>query len=117
MLDIKAFDPEMHRELTGQDNRRSLQSAEFLNAAGKLYELRFLLIPGITDNESEVNALIQFVQKLGQDTRVKLNAFQVHGVRGKATEWDKMPEDGVDAIAERLTAAGINNVVRPVLYT
>lgn len=116
MLDIKAFDPVMHRELTGQDNKRSLQSAEFLNAAGKLYELRFLLIPGITDKESEVDALIQFVQKLGNETRIKLNAFQLHGVRGNATKWDKMPEDGVDAIADRLTAAGISNVVRPALY-
>ena len=117
MLDIKAFDPVMHRELTGQDNQRSLQSAEFLNAAGKLYELRFLLIPGITDKATEVDALIQFVRKLGKDTRVKLNAFQLHGVRGKATEWEKMPEDGVDAIADQLLAAGISNVVRPALYT
>jgi pyruvate formate lyase activating enzyme len=117
MLDIKAFDPAMHRELTGQDNRRSLQSAELLSAAGKLYELRFLLIPGITDKPSEIEALIRFVQKLGDGTRVKLNAFQLHGVRGAAAAWQPMSEDGVDAVAEQLSAAGISNVVRPALYT
>jgi len=117
MLDIKAFDPAMHRELTGQDNQRSLQSAEFLNAAGKLYELRFLLIPGITDTKGEVDSLIGFVHKLGAETRVKLNAFQRHGVRGKAESWQPMPKDGVAAIAEQLRAAGVRNIVQPVLFT
>ena len=117
MLDIKAFDPAMHRELTGQDNQRSLQSAEFLNAAGKLYELRFLLIPGITDTKGEVDSLIGFVHKLGAETRVKLNAFQRHGVRGKAESWQPMRKDGVAAIAEQLRAAGVRNIVQPVLFT
>jgi YjjW family glycine radical enzyme activase len=116
MLDIKAFDPAMHRELTGQDNRRSLQSAEFLSAAGKLYELRFLLIPGITDSKAEIESLIRFVEKLGKSTRIKLNAFQLHGVRGTAASWEPMTEDSVDAIAGQLAAAGITNVVRPALY-
>ena len=117
MLDIKAFDPLKHRELTGQDNRRSLQSVEFLHAAGKLYELRFLLIPGSTDTQAEVNSLIGFVQKLGADTRVRLNAFQRHGVRGAAQNWEPMPEDGVRTIAELMATAGLKNVIQPALYT
>ncbi len=117
MLDIKAFSPSTHRELTGNNNLRSLESAKILNAAGKLYELRFLLIPGITDSTAEVSALIRFVEKLDKNIRVKLNAFQHHGVRGEALQWEKMSEDGVNAVAGRLNAVGITNVIRPALYT
>jgi hypothetical protein len=50
---------------------------------------------------------IEFVGTPGNDIRIKLNAYQHHGVRDKGLEWEKMPEDGVDIAAERLRAAGI----------
>ncbi len=116
MLDVKAFEQSTHEELTGKRNSRSLQSARILHAAGKLYELRFLLIPGVTNREAELDRLIEFVGTLGKDIRIKLNAFQHHGVRGKALKWEKMPQAGVDMAAEYLRAAGINNVITPAVY-
>lgn len=116
MLDIKAFARSKHLQLTGKDNDRSLQSARILQAAGKLYELRYLLIPGETDSDDELNQLTDFARTLGTDVQVKLNAFQHHGVRGAALEWEKMSEDGVDRVAERLRAAGISKVVTPAVY-
>lgn len=116
MLDIKAFGNATHVDLTSRDNARSLQSVRLLHAAGKLYELRFLLIPGRTDTEDELDSLAGFVKSLGDDVQVKLNAFQHHGVRGEALGWDKATETGVIAAAERLRAAGIDRVVTPAVY-
>ena len=116
MLDIKSFHQPVHRELTGTDNLRSLQSAQILHAAGKLYELRFLMIPGKTDCNVELDGLIDFAKSLGGSIRIKLNAFQHHGVKGKALGWEKMPEAGVDMAAARLRAAGIDNVITPAVY-
>jgi len=116
MLDIKSFDNATHRDLTTKDNFKSLQSARLVHAAGKLHELRFLLVPGKTDGDTELDGLIEFVRTLGSDTRIKLNAFQHHGVRARALEWEKMSEEGVDRAAERLRAAGIDNVITPALY-
>ena len=116
MLDIKGFDAALHREMTGKDNRRSLHSARLLHDAGKLHELRFLLVPGKTDGDEELDALIDFVKSLGGDVRVKLNAFQHHGVRPKAREWAPMPETGVGRAADRLRDAGIRDVVTPAVY-
>ena len=116
MLDIKSFEDSTHRALTGMQNLESLESARIVNAAGKLHELRFLLIPGRTDGDAELDSLIGFVKELGGDTRVRLNAFQHHGVRGIALGWEKMSEAGVDRAAERLRAAGINNVTTPAVY-
>lgn len=113
MLDIKSFHNPSHRELTGRGNLKSLQSARTLHAVGKLHELRFLLVPGKTDSDAELDGLIEFVRTLGCDTRIKLNAFQHHGVKGKALDWKKMSRVGVEGAAERLRAAGIHNVITP----
>jgi pyruvate formate lyase activating enzyme len=116
MLDIKSFDNALHRELTGKDNLKSLQSARLLHEEGKLHELRFLLVPGKTDGDAELDGLIDFVKALGDDVRVRLNAFQHHGVRAEARKWEPMSKAGVGRAAARLRAAGIRNVVEPAVY-
>ena len=116
MLDIKAFGPARHRRLAGVDNDLSLASARLLAEAGKLYELRFLLIPGETDRPEEIAALADLAHELGPETRLRLNAFQHHGVRGPAAGWPAMPRDGVEAAAAVLRAAGVADVAVPSVW-
>lgn len=116
MLDIKAFDAERHRRLTGANNDLSLASARLLASTGKLHELRFLLIPGETDRPDEIAALAALAHELGPETRLRLNAFQQHGVRGPAAGWPKMPRDGLEAAATALRAAGVAEVAVPSVW-
>ena len=116
MLDIKGLDAELHTAMTGKNNARSLRSARLLHAAGKLYEIRFLLVPGKTDTDEELDRLAGFIDELGSDVQIRLNAFQHHGVRAQARQWPKMPEDGVNDAASRLRAAGLENIVMPSVY-
>lgn len=116
MLDIKAFDAERHQRLTGTGNDLSLASARLLAKAGKLHELRFLLIPGETDRPEEVAALTALAAELGPATRIRLNAFQHHGVRGPARDWPVMRRDGVETIAAHLATAGIAEVAVPSVW-
>jgi len=116
MLDIKAFSRARHLALTGRGNDKVLASARIVQAAGKLYELRYLMVPGMNDQEEEIAALIGLAHELGDGLRIKLNAYQHHGVRGAARDWPKMPRDGIEAAAARLRAAGLATVVTPVVY-
>ena len=116
MLDIKGLDQSLHTQLTGKSNERSLASARFVHAAGKLHELRYLLIPGKTDCAAELNSLAAFAASLGDDVQVRLNAFQHHGVRGDALAWDPMTEAGVDSAAATLRTAGVSKVVTPAVF-
>jgi len=116
MLDIKALDDDLHLELTGRNNRKVLASAKLLHASGKLYELRYLMVPGKTDSAAEIARLIEFARGFGPDQRIKLNAFQLHGVQGAAADWPKMPRAGVEAAAATLRAAGFCNVVTPSVW-
>ena len=116
MLDIKAFDPGLHRTLTGRDNRLSLRAGRLLAEAGKLFELRMLMIPGKTDTVGEIARLIAYVRGLGAETRVRLNAFQHHGVQGPAAGWEKMTRSRMEQVAAILRAAGLRQVVTPVVW-
>lgn len=116
MLDIKAFDPDLHVELTGRSNQRSLASARLLAATGKLHELRFLLIPGKTDRPQEISALIQLLRELGPGVRLRLNAFQHHGVTGPARSWPVMTKEPLEAIAATIRNDGNREVATPAVY-
>ncbi|MFV0360982.1 YjjW family glycine radical enzyme activase [Tropicimonas sp.] len=116
MLDIKALDDTTHRALTGVGNALVLRSARFLHQMDKLHELRFLVVPGYTDSRAEIGALAAFVQSLDPGIRVRLNAFQRHGVRGPARDWPAATRDSVEIIAEWLRRSGLREVETPAIY-
>ena len=116
MLDIKAMDADTHTYLTAARNRRVLESALLLKAAGKLHEVRFLIIPGYTDQSKEVAQFTAFVEALGKDTRIRLNAFQHHGVIGPARSWPTASKETVERIAGIMRRHGIEDVATPVVY-
>lgn len=116
MLDLKGFNHALHQTLTGQKNALVLQSARIAFDAEKLHEFRFLAIPGKTDTDDEIAALIDFLAAFGTDIHLRLNAFQHHGVRGPARLWDPMSEAGIGKIKARLMAAGMRNITTPALY-
>lgn len=116
MLDIKAFDPARHQHLTGQDNARVLASARLLADAGKLAELRFLMVPGETDTPDELAALRDFAESLGSGIRLRLNAFQHHGVRGAARDWPAMRQAGVEEAAAFLAKGNVGPITLPSVW-
>ncbi len=116
MMDIKAFDPTLHTAMTGRSNARSLTSAKLTHAAGKLHELRFLLVPGQTDSDAEISHLIRFCHDLGGPLRIRLNAFHPQGTAGAAALAPSMPHERVEAVAEQLRAAGLGTVILPTVW-
>ena len=116
MLDIKAFDPALHFAMTGRSNARSLASARQIHAAGKLHELRFLLVPSQTDSDAEINHLIRFCQTLGSPLRLRLNAFHPQGTAGAAADAPSMSQARTEAVAVQLCAAGLGPVILPTVW-
>lgn len=116
LLDIKAFDPDTHRALTGTENARVLASARLLHDAGKLAELRFLVVPGYTDTDREIAALCRFARSLGTGVPIRLNAFRTHGVIGEAQDWPPASRESVAAIAKRLATDGLRHVATPAVW-
>lgn len=116
MIDLKSWQEHTHRYITGRDNHKVFSSLKLLAAEGKLYEIRLLYIPKISDIDSEVNAIAGYLTQLPDSVRVKLNAFQHHGVTGEAREWDTCSEQQMLELAARLTERGVGNLVLPSVY-
>jgi pyruvate formate lyase activating enzyme len=80
MLDIKSFDEEEHRMLTGMSNDLVLKNAEYLTGLGKLHEIRTVIVPGLLDNHRNVREISGMISRLNPDIRYKLIKFRPLGV-------------------------------------
>jgi pyruvate formate lyase activating enzyme len=79
LLDLKGWDPERHRRLTGMDNGPTLQFARRLAARRRPVWVRFVLVPGLTDDEPTVSGIARFAASLGNVERVDVLPFHQMG--------------------------------------
>jgi len=79
LLDLKAWDPERHRRLTGMDNAPTLAFARRLAERGTPVWVRFVLVPGWTDDPGEVAQIARFARSLGNVERVDVLPFHQMG--------------------------------------
>ena len=79
LLDIKAWDPERHRRLTGKDIRPTLDFAQRLASQQRPIWLRFVLVPGLTDDSEDVARIAGFAAELGNVERVDVLPFHQMG--------------------------------------
>jgi pyruvate formate lyase activating enzyme len=89
LLDIKAWDPERHRALTGCDVEPTLDFARRLAARQRPAWLRFVLVPDLTDVPEDVAAIARFAADLGNFERVDVLPFHQLG----AFKWKKLGLD------------------------
>jgi pyruvate formate lyase activating enzyme len=79
LLDIKTWDPERHRKLTGMDNAPTLDFARRLAACQRPVWLRFVLVPGLTDDPKDIAQIAGFTASLGNVERVDVLPFHQMG--------------------------------------
>jgi pyruvate formate lyase activating enzyme len=79
LLDIKAWNAERHRHLTGMEIGPVLDFARRLPCRRKPVWLRFVLVPGVTDNPEEIDRIASFAAGLGNVERVDVLPFHQMG--------------------------------------
>ena len=82
MLDVKAWDPDVHKALTGSGNETVKENLAFLSRCGKLEELRIVCVPGAVDVEAVLEGAARVLGDRTPSARLKLIAFRPNGVRG-----------------------------------
>lgn len=82
MIDLKAFTSEVHLKITAQNNIQVFKSIYATSEAGKLYEIRLVLLEDINDSVEQLNEYFLFVKNLNDYTNLKLIPFNPVGVRG-----------------------------------
>lgn len=89
LLDIKCWDPERHRHLVGKDIGPTLDFARRLAQRRKTIWLRYVLVPGLTDHENDIDKLAAFAADLGNVERVDVLPFHQMG----RYKWEKLNLD------------------------
>jgi len=78
LLDIKAWDPARHRYITGKEIGPTLDFARRLAQRRRTIWLRFVLVPGLSD-EDDVKQIAAFAVGLGNVERVDVLPFHQMG--------------------------------------
>lgn len=79
LLDIKSFDAATHRRVTGMDAAPALRFARRLSELGRPMWLRFVLVPGLTDDPANVDGLGAFAATLRGVERFEVLPFHQMG--------------------------------------
>ena len=118
MLGLKAIEPDLHKRLTGMDNKPVHEFACRLAARKHPVWIRFVIVPGWTDNMEEVDRMAEFAVGLGNVERVDVLPFHQMG----RFKWEKLGMDykmrdaqppsreTMNEAISRFRAAGLNAV-------
>lgn len=113
MLDIKAFDPEDHIRITGEDNRMVLENAVYLAKTKKLYEVRAVIVPDLYDGEKSIRGIAKLLAPYLeiQQFRIKLIKYRPMGVR-EAYAGYRIPDDAyMQSLEAILRNHGFENII------
>ncbi len=80
LLDIKHMDPAGHKDLTGHHNDNILAFARYLDQKKIPVWIRQVLVPGITDDESQLTALGEFLATLTNVRSIEVLPYHTMGV-------------------------------------
>jgi len=86
LLDLKEFDSEKHKNLTGFDNSNIIQMAQYLSDKNIPMWIRHVLVPTVTDNEESLGRLRDFIQSLKTVEKVEILPYHTLGL----FKWEKL---------------------------
>ena len=113
LYDLKAFDEQRHRELTGVSNRTILANLKSLDGIHRNVWIRLPVVPGFNDDVAELGKIADFVTGLRSVTLVNLLPFhrsglhkyerlgQVHGLDGVEAPSEELMERAADVFRNR----------------
>lgn len=115
LLDVKAFDEALHRRVTGKVNGPVLGFARRLADEGKRTWIRFVLVPGLTDDPDHIERLADFIASLENVERLEVLRFhQLGAFKWRELELDYQladteppSEELIDRVYHQFNARGI----------
>ncbi len=114
MLDIKAYDGEEHKRVTGFSNGEILKNMRILAEYDKLFEVRTVVVPGLFSGKDTVEKvskeLSPYVRK-GQKIRYKIIAYREFGVREQYKQYESPGEEELKALKELAEQEGMQDII------
>mgnify|MGYP000756243781 FL=1 len=80
LLDVKEFNNERHQKLTSRSNEQTLKTAAWLEANGKPFWLRYVLVPGYSSFKEDIEALGKHFKDYQMIQRIEILPYHTLGV-------------------------------------
>ena len=71
-MDIKCFDEDLHKKLTGHSNKNLFQMIRHLNNLKKDMWIRHVLVPNLTDDKKDLLKIKEFLSPLEYIKKVEI---------------------------------------------
>lgn len=95
LLDFKQANAEKHKALTGVENDRIKLFTQYLSDINKPVWIRYVLVPGYTDDEADLKSAYEYLKKFKNIERIEVLPYHSMG----KMKWDKLnveyPLEGV----------------------
>lgn len=96
MLDLKQLDDSIHQDLVGVSNKRVLDFARYLQKIDQKTWIRYVIVPGFTDDEKSARELGEFIKGMSNIEKIELLPYHKLG----AHKWEALgfdyPLEGVN---------------------
>lgn len=96
MLDIKQMKDEVHKQLVGVSNKRTLEFARYLQKRNQPTWIRYVVVPGYSDDDESAHMLGKFIKDMKNIEKLEMLPYHSLG----AYKWEAMglkdPLEGVE---------------------
>jgi pyruvate formate lyase activating enzyme len=115
LLDLKLMNPSKHKELTGRELERILEFVRLVTDRKIPIWVRHVVVPGVTDDPADVDALGSFVAQLPGVERVELlpyhllgkHKWEALGIRYQLDDVEPPSPELMERVAAQLQAHGL----------
>lgn len=113
MLDVKAWDQEDHKQVTGRENDMVLRNACYLASLGKLPEIRTVVVPGLFEAEETVTKVAKMLAPHLEKgvIRYKLIKYRPLGVREKYAIYPMPDDESMENLKQVAVSYGFTAVI------
>lgn len=88
LLDLKQLNDEIHQNLIGVPNKRTLAFAKYLQQRNQRTWIRYVVVPGYTDDDDSVHRLGKFIENMQNIEKVELLPYHRLGQH----KWETLGE-------------------------
>lgn len=111
MLDMKSWDRNIFKRLTGGVNDVVKKNLVFLANTNKLEEIRIVCLPGEVDAEDVLQGIKSTIGDKVMTVRLKLIKFRNHGVKGRLANMSSPSDEYMENLKERSIELGFSDVI------
>ncbi|HHT96741.1 MAG TPA: YjjW family glycine radical enzyme activase [Clostridiales bacterium] len=111
MIDVKSWDKELFRELTGGSNINIIKNLKYLAEKDKIEEIRIVCLENEVDAENIIDNLDKTIGEKAYKIKLKLIKFRKFGVRGRLSNYSSPSEEYMEKLKNQAIDKGYKNVI------